>query len=145
MTLSVYVAASSDEIDRAVRWIAMLRGAGIHVTSSWPEVITRESAGVANPREASVEDRRRWSSQDLNEVQAADVLWMLAPTRASGRGAYYEAGAADALGNVVVASGDTKQSIFLARATEFDTDDEAFEHIRHLASIHAVGKAGLRG
>jgi hypothetical protein len=145
VTLSVYVAASSAEVDRAVRWIAMLRGDGIHVTSSWPEVIAKHG-GVANPRDATNYERRRWASQDLNEVQAADVLWLLAPSRAPSFGAGWECGAADALGNVIVASGDTKASIFLGRANEFATDDEGFEFVQHLARLHARGgREAFRG
>lgn len=135
MTLSVYVAASSDEIDRAVRWIAMLRGDGIHVTSSWPAVITA-AGGVANPRDAAQPDRYRWAAHDLTEVRAADVYWMLAPAIGAGRGAYAELGFAVASGLVPVASGDTKQSIFTALAHEFVDDDQACAFIQQLARRH---------
>ncbi len=126
--LRVYVAASSVEIDRAQRWMLALVEAGITVTSTWPTVIAQQS-GVANPRDADALDRAAWSLADIDEVRAAECVWFLVPDSASGRGAYFECGVAHALGKPLIASGDTKQSIFLALGRELDSDADAFATI----------------
>ena len=144
--LSIYVAASSGEIDRAKCWMQRLRDAGFTVTSNWPEVIA--SAGnVANPRDASDTDRLCWSLEDLRQVKAADVVWMLAPAPSggSGRGAYVELGYAQALGKPLVLSGDTKQSIFCALGVEFAEDIDAFAHIVKRASDGMVRRRSVEG
>lgn len=136
--LKVYVAASSEEIATARAAMRDLEHAGVMVTSTWPDVIASQSE--ANPRNASREDRRQWSVTDLAQVEEADVLWFMAPSRASGRGAYVELGYAYARGKVVIASGDTTQSIFGALAArEFALHDHA-----HLA-ILLLAKERLRG
>lgn len=73
----VYVAGSSDEIDRARRWIAALRTDGIHVTSSWPENVA--AVGSANPRDAATPDRARWANNCVDELVRAELIWFLAP------------------------------------------------------------------
>ena len=122
--LRVYVAGSSAETERAVRCMNWLRDHGIVVTSSWPEVIA--TVGIANPRNAPRDDRATWTQTDLAEVQTADVLWLLAPNTPT-RGAWIEYGFALAVGRMVVASGDTKQTIFTAIGDEYGTDAEALE------------------
>jgi nucleoside 2-deoxyribosyltransferase len=138
MTLSVYVAGSSDEIDRARAAMRLLRADGIDVTSTWPAAVEK-AGGVGNPRDAAHAQRLHWSSADVDELVRADVVWFLAPTASPGRGAYFELGYAIAGGMTAVASGDTKQSIFTSFAHEFPTDDEALAFIQHLARRgHAI-------
>jgi hypothetical protein len=123
---SVYVAASALEIDRAKWATAALEMAGLRVVSTW--IGTVEAVGVSNPRDASAEQRRTWSVADLGELQAADVVWFLAPARPT-RGAWVELGVASALGKHLVCSGDTAQSIFCALGEEHEVDGMALAAI----------------
>jgi nucleoside 2-deoxyribosyltransferase len=135
----VYIAAAAGETERVARAIAAARGAGLEVVCTWPEVIAK--VGDANPRGASVVDRFGWSSQDLAEVDQADVLWFLVPTPpVTTRGAWVEVGLACALGKHLVFSGDTKQSVFCALGEEFEDDELALSHIVRLAK----GRAAMR-
>lgn len=125
--MKVYVAASSDELDRARYWMTMLSNIGAGVTSEWAEIIAE--VGTANPRDAATERRFKWSANDLASVAESDMVWFLVPKESAGRGAYYETGFARAAGIPVISSGDTKQSIFNAQGKEFATDDEAFAYL----------------
>lgn len=133
----IYVAASShpSERERAKLWMAKLRAKGIEVVSDWLEII--DSVGDANPRGASREDRQRWALHDIDRVSDAHLLWFLAPGPDGGpaRGAYFELGFAYELGLRLIASGDTKQSIFSSLAREFATDEEAFDEVCALARL----------
>jgi hypothetical protein len=137
--MKVYVAGASSEIERAEKWIATLREAGIEVTATWPEVIRK--VGDANPMTASRAQRQVWSATDLSEVAHAEVFWFLLPEGRPTAGAYTEFGYAVFLGAAaqearacdipgapmfwIVASGK-ETSIFTALADHFDTDEEAF-------------------
>jgi nucleoside 2-deoxyribosyltransferase len=129
----VYVAAAAtpDAITRVDAAIAALRADGFVVTSTWPEMIA--AVGNANPRDASVAERRGWSTQDLDEIDEADALWFLVPDLpATTRGAWFEAGYAYSSHKHIVFSGDTKQSIFCALGREFETDAAALIYLREL-------------
>lgn len=136
---SVYVAASSNELERAEKWISLLRAAGIVVTSGWVENIREK--GISNPREGATVDADRSTSAVVNRdnVERADLLWFLVPAPEAeirdnhGRGGYYEAGLADAWGKVLVFSGDTRQSVFCTRGVEFKEDLAAFAYICKVA------------
>ncbi|MGN6107072.1 MAG: hypothetical protein ACTHU0_18340 [Kofleriaceae bacterium] len=130
--MKVYVAASSGEIQRAKGWISRLVAAGVQVTSTWPETIA--AVGDANPRDASPGQRLAWAVADLHQVASADLLWMMAPVKEAGRGAYVELGFAHAQRKLLVVSGCSWQSIFGALAREFETDEEAFAFIVEEAS-----------
>lgn len=142
----VYIAASSDEINRAERWSAWLRVRGADVVSTWPACV--RAVGAANPHDASRGQRRSWSGGCLLEVATCDVLWLLVPAVGHGRGAYAELGAAHALNKRLVASGDVLQSVFTAQAEEFHTDAEAAmaiigePHYRHLVEMRTGGVDG---
>lgn len=132
----VYVSASSMEMERAARWMEMLGKTGIQCTSlQWVEDIKK--VGVANPCGwESPEVRRGYADADEQSIRQSDLLWFLVPGPTldnHGRGGYYEAGLAKALGKTLVFSGDTKQSIFCAHGTEFDEDIDAFAHVCKLA------------
>jgi hypothetical protein len=138
--MKVYVAGASSEIDRAEKWMAALRAAGIEVTSTWPEVIRK--VGAANPLTASREDRALWSATDLAEVSNSEALWLLLPPKGvSTSGMYVELGygvlfgamaqQARGLGvagtpNFWLLGSGTETSIFTALADHFPTDEEAF-------------------
>lgn len=133
---SIYVAASSKDIERAKHWIEHLALAGIHVTSTW--IASIEKAGSANPRSTADADQRsaRWGYADENVrcIEQAQVLWLLVPPHDKPTiGAWYEAGVADTMKKIVIASGDdTERTVFTARASEFRTDLQAFAEICRL-------------
>lgn len=129
----VYVAAGSDEMERAKKWIAALRAKNIPVTCTWPEVIEKEQ-GVANPREAPLEQKLKWCLKDIQEALSSQILWLLMPTKTS-FGATFEfaffVALTDKAETMTIVSGDWKKSIFTAFAAPnvFDTDEEAFNTI----------------
>jgi hypothetical protein len=132
--LAVYVAASAspDEVPRVRAAIAQLRALGIRVTCTWPDIVAANH-GEANPRDASHEDRRAWSTQDLAEIDAAHVLWFLVPTPpATTRGGWWEASHAHATSKHLIFSGDTLQSVFCSLGHEFTTDAAALVWLQHL-------------
>ncbi len=124
--MSVYVAASSSELPRAKAMIAALRAAGITVTSTWPEVID-SYGGVGNPRDLDREVCKQLAVNCLVEITRARVLWLLCPAEGGGtaRGAYFELAGAFGSNKTIIASGDYRQSIFTALATECHETDEA--------------------
>lgn len=132
---TVYIGASSTEIDRAERWAKMLAKAGIKCTSLWVDSIKK--AGAANPRDVDASVRLGYADENERCVRDSDLLWFLVPAPIApnnhGRGGYYEAGMAKTLGKVLVFSGDTKQSVFCAHGAEFEDDLDAFAHICKLA------------
>lgn len=125
--MEIYIAASSKEITRAKRWMALATQAGFEVVSTWPATI--EKVGDANPRTASDEQRCGWTNTDIAEVRKADLLWLLVSSTDVSFGACFEFGVAHERGIHTVASGDTKRSIFTSVADEFDDDTAAFAHI----------------
>lgn len=140
---AVYIAGSSShwQSDRVQAAIAALRAHDIVVTNTWTEVIVK--VGDANPRAASDIDRRGWAVQCLNEIDAADAVWVLVPVvPATTRGAWFEAGYAYSNHKHVVFSGDTKQSVFCALGREFATDAAAIAYLRELRDRARV-EAGL--
>lgn len=129
MIRRIYIAAASKEIERAERVRDQLRSHGFPIMSTWMEQIRQ--IGVANPRDASHAQRRKWSLQCLYEVSNSDVLLFLVPPEGIDT--------ADAWGELIHAhnrpdidilcAGDTKRSIFCALGQEFTNDDDAVLHI----------------
>lgn len=134
--LRVYVAAASDELVRVHASITALRKHGVDVVSTWPEIVPAMPGG-ANPADADKMERLAWSSQDLLEVTAADVLLFLVPRVGTTRGAWFEAGAAWSHGLHLVFAGETKQSVFCATGEEYEHDTEAIASIVALARRRA--------
>jgi len=123
--LKVYLAGSTQDIERVKRWKGALVSVGVEVVSTWIEVI--EKVGGANPRGATKVQRADWSTTDLAEVASADVLWFLVPPADKAtRGAWLEFGYAVARHITLISSGDTRQSIFTAMGIELETDEDAF-------------------
>lgn len=130
--MKVYIAGSTAEIDRAKSWGARLQRFGIEVISTWTTVVGEHGC---NPRDASLQQRRTWALDDIDQIRQADLFWLLVPAldRPS-RGAWFELGVAWTLiapgCKQLIASGDTRQSIFCALAgREFDDDVDAFIEI----------------
>lgn len=128
--MKVYVSASSKEIGRARLWMNKLRRAGIEVTSTWVECIT--SVGDANPAHATRGQRIAWAQKDLDEIDAADVMWLLMPQTPTS-GAWLEYGYAIMRDKMLLVSGpDQTRSIFTALAESYETDDDAFDALVRL-------------
>ena len=132
MLQGVYVAGSSAEIERARGWMQKLRERGVHVSSTWPEVVAAEG-GQANPRDATVEQRKGWSLTDIKQATGSQVFWLLMPQGPHSFGAAFEYGFFVALcpdGKAThVVSGDHLRTIFTAFSLCYDSDEEAFEVI----------------
>lgn len=76
MTLRIYVAGASSEIERAERVIHFALGAGLVVTEDWPKVM-RSQAGPDSTLHASA--LRPILQRCLDGVMAADALLLLLP------------------------------------------------------------------
>jgi hypothetical protein len=132
VTLSVYVAAASGEIERARRWTKALRDAGVEPTNKWIESIDSmrtdtTSDNLANPREPEYDAYRlNAAQQNVKDIRSASVFWYLVSETEPGRGGYFETGIAHANGSVLIFSGDTRQSVFCALGREYVDDMAAF-------------------
>jgi hypothetical protein len=144
----IYVAASSADIERAELWSNRLRGEGITVTSVWPETIRRVQAErgmrttneASNPKQASVADRRTWAMENVRQIRAAELFWLLVPGPENpSQGAYWEFACAWNERKLTIASGGDQRFVFTALAQILVDDDEAaFDLIRHVYRRRAV-------
>jgi nucleoside 2-deoxyribosyltransferase len=132
--MKIYVAGASSEIERAEAMIVRLRAAGIEVTCTWTENIRK--VGHGNPADASHDQRRKRSEQDLVEVARAQILWFLLPRPPNATfGAWVELGFAFARGKRILLSGQ-HNNIFVGLGNMFADDEEAFKAI---IGAHQVG------
>lgn len=124
--MKVYIAGSTNDIERVDYWSRRLVEAGHAVVSTWTDTVKKVGAG--NPRDASVGQRMEWSYADFAEVELADVLWLLVPPPklVAVHGSSIELGYAKRAGKRLVASGDTRCSIFCSIAHEYERDEDAF-------------------
>lgn len=130
MITKVYLAGASAEIERARFNAQRMREADIHVMSTWVDVIGK--VGAANPRDATPEQLTKWTLRDLEEVKAADVLWLQLPAvDVHTIGAWIELGIAYSEGVTVLMSG-IHRPIFtpVLAHKHFATDEEAFAWIK---------------
>ena len=138
----IYVAASSAEIERAEKWMHSLRGEGIAVTSVWPETIRRvqreramaTTQEASNPYQATVADQRTWAMENVTQIRASEVLWLLVPNPPNlSEGAYWEHSCAWNERKLTIASGGGTNRRFVFTALShmiMETDEHAFEAIR---------------
>lgn len=72
----------------------------------------------------------------MREIDAARFFWLLVPpVGVSSAGAWVELQHARERGLQVIASGDTRQSVFTALVPEYDDDAAAFEAILSLCGV----------
>ena len=123
---TVYIAASSQEIERVCQAARVLTKAGVRTTTEWWHELDR--FGFANPVDQTIRLSR--SRRDLLELEAADVLWvMVPPLGAHSHRAFTELGFALALGKRIISSGPTLRSTFCSLTSEFSCDDGAIEYL----------------
>ena len=92
MTLRVYVAGSSGEIERVERVIAHLRLMGVTITHDWTaDIRAVRAAGLASDADLSDDEARKHALTDLEAVATAHAVLFLAPTTPT-RGAWVEMG-----------------------------------------------------
>ena len=138
MSLSVYVAGASSELDKAEHYVNRLRSRGVSISYDWPAAMRAEPKSDA---ELSDLERHRYGSDDLLGVRLAQVVWLLAPVVGS-RGCWVELGYALALNRHVIVSGDDGRSIFTALAARrFDTHAAAEAYILDLEFAARDGAA----
>jgi hypothetical protein len=144
----LYVAASSAEIERAEMWSQRLRSEGIAVTSVWPETIRRvqreremaTTNEASNPPQATVGDRRKWSLENVTQIKAAEVFWLLVPGPENpSQGAYWEHAFAWSERKITIASGGDQRFVFTSLSQILcETDEDAFEMIKHIYKRRAA-------
>lgn len=144
----IYVAASSAEIERAEKWSHALRGEGITVTSVWPETIRRvqrerqmkTTNEASNPPQATVADRRKWSLENVTQIKASELFWLLVPGPENpSQGAYWEHAFAWSERKITVASGGDQRFVFTSLSQILcDEDEQAFDLIRHIYKRRAA-------
>lgn len=131
--MKIYIAGSSNELDLCDSYMKRVRALGHTITVDWVEMIRLK--GSANPRDASVDERRNYAYDDLAGVAEADLVWLLIP-KIGGKRCWVELGAAIAQGKQVIASGDTLCSIFCALVDEFPDHEMALEWLRITKNAH---------
>jgi len=132
----IYVAAASSEIYRAVAFIHKARELGYEITEDWPQTIF--ATGKANAGLTPAQRRAAADADALGVIEAHLVVLLVpAPPNAT-QGAWWEGGIAQAVGIPIIAAGapeDRERNIFLANATEVDTDEDAIELLRLLSDL----------
>lgn len=119
---SVYVAASTGEIERAEKAMELVRAADLEVTSTWVEDVRKHGA---NPVAASTKKRLGWAESCLRGVRKAGALWLLMPEEFS-HGAFTELGYALGVQKPVVISGSgLGRSVFTVLGECVATDMDA--------------------
>lgn len=126
--MKLYLCGGSTELDLVSETMRQLRAMGHEITHDW--VANIRDVGHANPRDASHEARLRWSAEDLDGIDRADLVWAMLPARAS-FGCAFESGFAIGSGKTVIMSGDWRASIFSAQAyARFNEHAHAVEWVR---------------
>ncbi len=138
--MRIYIAGASAEPERVQRAMDASRKLGLEVTLDWLAAI--RAAGAATPSDANV--RRACALADLQAIDRADVVWLLAPENAS-TGAWVELGYAIALRSdrsllrplraVIVSGPGAAKCIFAELADAlFASDEAALLHFAQMAT-----------
>ena len=115
-------------MDLVADYIRRLRDLGYTITHDWVSVI--RAVGDANPRQATLRQRTKWSAEDMRGIEAAHMVWALLPVKPS-FGCAFEIGYAIGHGVDIIVSGDWRASIFTAHANAvFNEHDHAFEWLK---------------
>lgn len=133
MTLHVYVAGPSAELERCARMIAAVRELGCEITYDWPAaILARRDLGLEDA-DLDPDEARDYAVTDLAAVYSADVLVWLGPSG----GSLIELGAALMRAPVdfcvcdILVVGPSPHPVFGALVTDrVDTDAEVLEWFR---------------
>lgn len=133
MIPKVYVAGASSEIERCRKWIQRLGKEGIPITYDWTKSVEEFGSAGSGLRAHQL---RMFARFDLQGVQDADLLWLLAPIEGKTIGAWIEFGYAlstrvSGVPNILVSPPISEKVIFarLQAVREFKVDLEAFQWI----------------
>lgn len=136
--LSVYVAGAwVEKKERAEKWIAELRKAGVRITFDW--TVDEVPSTPVTDADLPPGERLKRATSDFDGVFNAELVWLLAPNERGASGAWTEFGIALASkamdGTFVIASGlRAERTIFTSLATRtFKTDEEAFDYVLAVA------------
>lgn len=126
--MRLYLAGASAELQLIEGYIKRILAETSHtITHDWTKAVRRYGA---NPPNMLLPDRKLASIEDLSGAFQADLVWLLVPAAAS-IGCYFEVGAAFQDGKQIIASGDTRKSIFCSLfKAEYPTHEDAFKVIR---------------
>lgn len=142
MTLRIYVAGSSRELERVRAAQRMAERLGCVITHDWTrDVEVNREAGIADA-DLPKQERMRHAWIDMMAIDSADIVWVLAPETQS-TGCWVELGVAlvwpeERLALIVSGPG-SRRSIFASFAEEYASDLVALLRIRELVSEHRGG------
>ena len=128
-TSSIYVAAASKELKRALHWMSFLRGEGIEPTYDWTSDV-KDSPG---DHLLDISTRRQFVQNDLSAIYNSQIVWALIPEeKTHSVGMWVELGWASAKKKTIIVSGrNCFCSIFTELAThKFKEDSDAFEWVK---------------
>ena len=91
--MNIYIAGSSNELDRAELWIARAKAAGWAPTLDWTIPIREKGSGNDLP----FVEKRKYAKADRDAIFAADAFWFLVPREIMSFGAAWEFGLAHSL------------------------------------------------
>jgi hypothetical protein len=130
---TIYIAASSRELDRAKLAFARAQTAGFEIAYDWITDVEREGSSNDVPDDVAF----RCAVSDLKAAVEADHFWALSTNSYSSRGQHVEIGARIAVrGHAsIVLSGERVPCIFLAGILRFETDSEALAYLRGKAAL----------
>lgn len=110
MTIRVYVAGASSEIDRTEAAMSQVRAMpGKTLVMDWAANIRKHGASV--PVGWTPEQKREEAQRCLDAVRTANIVWLLVPAVPS-QGCWAEWGAAYAWHKTLVTSGPVEASLF---------------------------------
>jgi len=134
MRQRIYIAGAAVEWQQARRMMRAVSELGYHLTLDWTLSIEEHEAAGVTDRQLTALDARRLADEDVNAVQASDVVWLLVPPDGKGRGAWVELGIALASPRCqIIASGDVESSIFLQLVDkQFATHEEALVWLKEV-------------
>jgi hypothetical protein len=138
MSVRVYIAASSRELER-VRWAQRaLASVGAILTYDWVPYIDRAIASGIPETRMPTSARREQAIRDTEGVRSCDLLWWLAPTEPT-RGAWFELGIAceRASRPIIIVSGTEEQRL----QSLFTHTPEVSHHTTDNAAVALIAAA----
>jgi len=127
MRRRLYIAGAAVEWKRVRAMMRAAEALGYHLTLDWTLSIEEHEKSGVTDRQLDAYAAKRYADEDVNAVQASDVVWLMIPPDDKGRGAWVELGLALASPRCqIIVSGDVNASIFLHLVDKrFETHEEA--------------------